>query len=532
MASPFTASTPSKKRTINSIERECREEEAAHVGLEVKRRCNKADNDGGLYTAGDGVEGRSREALSEDNPETWTTQAFEEMWSAIDEKFSEWMEAQPNTQEEQTFQEQLGGAGDWNMNEGTPEQKFSTAAQDTNLVSSCPSLVGSEEPQRRESVPQDSCMQPQPLPTSSAVQEVRPNEVNKPGWETRPSSQAQVLASSVPHDNFFEGLNELDLQFDRHILASKSSALKANPPSSSAAGNAECGKMAAASWQQSSLNLTHSNPSQTGLETGSVQGRPGFAHGLTLPLPQGLGLPHTPSQYPQLPNFNPVLAAGMVEPRPLNVADPTTGASNSRLVTYFHKEKRGAPRQRMFTSMPRIDQPLSSRALTDDEEVLISFPEHLCLPEVMQRFVRPGGARQRLWPTQRMVDFLMRHKNARDYAGITREVRRANVKRWVTKERDACNSKLRKDRETGKKSTKEATSTSADQNGPASTGQPIPLCVVLQGVPEPQNADSMSSHAHDTHLGMPSAQDPSHDSQLTGLALPGHRYNASVSHPP
>ena len=212
----------------------------------------------------------------------------------------------------------------------------------------------------------------------------------------------------------------------------------------------------------------------------------------------------------------------MVQPRPLNMAEPTTAAGNPGSVMYLHKERRGAPRKRMFTSMPKTEQPLSSRALIDDEEVLISFPEHLCLPEVMQRFVRPVGARRRIWPTERMVDFLMRHPNSKDYAGITREERRANVKRWVVKERDACNNKARKERENGKNSTKKTISTPAQQSGPPLTGQPIPLCVVLQGRSEPQHADSTPSHARNAYFDMPSTQDLSRNPHLTGVARPGH----------
>ncbi|KAL9628148.1 MAG: hypothetical protein Q9164_007379 [Protoblastenia rupestris] len=45
-----------------------------------------------------------------------------------------------------------------------------------------------------------------------------------------------------------------------------------------------------------------------------------------------------------------------------------------------------------------------------------------------------------------MVEALLKHGNARDFNGITKEQRRANLHRWVVKEKDACNKKLKEGR--------------------------------------------------------------------------------------
>lgn len=197
-------------------------------------------------------------------------------------------------------------------------------------------------------------------------------------------------------------------------------------------------------WQKSSVKPMHSNPVQDEPEHPFFERDPFSAHSGTLLPTQSASLAQNPSPYPPNPRPKPALAFGMVRPQQSNTAVPTAGASNSGAVMIPPKGKRGAPRKRMFESMPTTDTSLSARAQVDNEEVLKSFPEHLCTPEVMRRFVRPAGSQSGGWPTGRMVDFLMKHKNAKDFVGITKEERRANLKRWVTKERDSCNNKKRK----------------------------------------------------------------------------------------
>jgi hypothetical protein len=307
----------------------------------------------------------------------------------------------------------------------------------------------------------------------------------------------------------------------RRMIGSDAPLLGAKSPDLSTVSREEWDTIFGTDWQQSSLDLTHTNPVRNEFEQPSVQPAQFFAPGRMLPLPQGLILPTIPLPYPQIPFPNPAVAFGAAPPHNSNMEGPTAAATNSGTYMRIHKEKRGAPRQRMFPSMPKTDVPLSARALIDDGEVLIRFPEHLCLPEVMQRFVRPVGSHHGIWPTDRMVDFLMRHKNAKDFAGITRAERRANLKRWVTKERDACNNKARRRLESGKRSVKEATLASAEQNGPASMSQSVPASTRLQAVSEPQCVYS-------AHPALPSLQNSFENSRLTVAAFPGQRYDTAV----
>jgi hypothetical protein len=140
---------------------------------------------------------------------------------------------------------------------------------------------------------------------------------------------------------------------------------------------------------------------------------------------------------PQFLNAHAVRASLMTAPKAATPA-PTW--------TIAQPKKRGAPRLRMFPTKPDRDQPLSAKALTGNEEVMKEFPEHLSNTAVMQRFVKTAESKG--WPTERMVDSLMRHPNAKDKPQMTREQRRANLKRWVIKERDTCHNNLRKAAET------------------------------------------------------------------------------------
>ena len=119
------------------------------------------------------------------------------------------------------------------------------------------------------------------------------------------------------------------------------------------------------------------------------------------------------------------------------------GSRRPRVIALTKRPGPGAPRIVMFPMAPPSDTPLSARAEYDDEEVLNSFPEHLSVPEVMKRFVRYGREHSSGWQTRKMVDCLLRHLNNKDYAGISEGERRENLSRWVVKERDACNNKIR-----------------------------------------------------------------------------------------
>jgi hypothetical protein len=107
------------------------------------------------------------------------------------------------------------------------------------------------------------------------------------------------------------------------------------------------------------------------------------------------------------------------------------------------RRRPGAPRRKMFVNAPSRDTPLPPSALTDTEEILNRFPEHLSNPVVMQRFVGSSTTGSRGHPTNDMVKALLQHANAHDTAGITEGQRRENIRRWVVKERDACNKQLK-----------------------------------------------------------------------------------------
>jgi hypothetical protein len=149
------------------------------------------------------------------------------------------------------------------------------------------------------------------------------------------------------------------------------------------------------------------------------------------------------------------------------------------------KKRRGAPRKVMFPFAPLRDMPLPTTARVNENEVLRKFPEHLSLPEVMRRFVRPHGAHSGGWETKDMVEGLLRHWNQKDQLGISNAARRANLSAWVVKERDFTNSRIRK--ELGiPKTTRKKTSTLAGQQHQHSATEITLQPNTLQSVPHPQ----------------------------------------------
>jgi hypothetical protein len=107
------------------------------------------------------------------------------------------------------------------------------------------------------------------------------------------------------------------------------------------------------------------------------------------------------------------------------------------------RRKRGAPRKRMFPNAPGTDTPLSTTALTSEDEVLKHFPEHLALKEVMQRFVKSSSTHPGGYATKEMVKELLKHAISHDSDQVTGKEREQKVHRWVIKEKDACNKLLK-----------------------------------------------------------------------------------------
>ena len=140
-----------------------------------------------------------------------------------------------------------------------------------------------------------------------------------------------------------------------------------------------------------------------------------------------------------------VINAGHQQPSsaqaPANAGHQPIAAPNSQIPRPVRK--RGAPRRVMFPNAPPADSPLPASALINDEEILDRFPEHLSKSEVMKRFVknyvgRPGG-----YATKDMVKKLLAHVNAKDAQGVKDDERKKNLTKWVVKEKDSCNAKLR-----------------------------------------------------------------------------------------
>ncbi len=110
------------------------------------------------------------------------------------------------------------------------------------------------------------------------------------------------------------------------------------------------------------------------------------------------------------------------------------------------RKQRGATQAQMFLRAPPRNTSLSQSALVDEDEILLRFPEHLSHAVVMQRFVQSSPTRTGGYPTSDMVNVLLQHENKLDVVGITKEQRRANLRRWIVNEKDACNKKLREGR--------------------------------------------------------------------------------------
>lgn len=177
---------------------------------------------------------------------------------------------------------------------------------------------------------------------------------------------------------------------------------------------------------------------------------------------QGTHIPHGSGQTNGVSNF--AAAPGNLHPSSVNGISIAVNVQPPRPSTAHHvqtfanvghqpaaqnsksqpgRRPRGAPRKHMFLGAPHRNTPLPQSALSDDDEILNRFPEHLSHPVIMQRFVESSTTRSGGYQTGDMVKALLQHANARDTVGITEEQRKENIRRWVVKERDACNKKLK-----------------------------------------------------------------------------------------
>jgi hypothetical protein len=204
-------------------------------------------------------------------------------------------------------------------------------------------------------------------------------------------------------------------------------------------------------YDRANTDMGHQNmfsnlmlPQQT-MEQPEVQQSRNFAQNRTNTPSSSGYLTQDTSHFPNIQSLYPVPTAGIFQPQPPNTSKPTKGLGYTNAAANPPNKKRGAPRTVMFPFAPSSDTPLPRLAQTDDKEVLRSFPEHLSLPDVMRRFVCPNGSRSGAWSTSAIIKGLWNHWNERDYPGMPEEERHANLSRWIVKERDACNNKIRKD---------------------------------------------------------------------------------------
>jgi hypothetical protein len=156
----------------------------------------------------------------------------------------------------------------------------------------------------------------------------------------------------------------------------------------------------------------------------------------------GNGYPNSTVTYPAFPGVQtqPTTIVGHARPP----SNPTYQQAPSQAGQGRPATKRpGAPRLKMFVNAPDRNTPLPPSAMADIRGILTRYPEHLSHPVVMKLFVRSAESGSHGYHTTDMVNALLWHANARDFEGITEGQRRENIRRWVVKERDACNKQLK-----------------------------------------------------------------------------------------
>jgi hypothetical protein len=100
----------------------------------------------------------------------------------------------------------------------------------------------------------------------------------------------------------------------------------------------------------------------------------------------------------------------------------------------------GAPRIRMFPDFPSRDVPLTEQDIADLDNILDRFPEHLTVHSVMLRFCSPEGSKKGSgYPTKKMVELLLKHRNANDAFILDEAERERTLHHWVAAQKASAN---------------------------------------------------------------------------------------------
>jgi len=98
----------------------------------------------------------------------------------------------------------------------------------------------------------------------------------------------------------------------------------------------------------------------------------------------------------------------------------------------------GGVTNRMFPHAPSRYVDLSKHDLADKENILRSFPEHLGLCHVMERFLAPIDSRRGFYPTKLMVDKLWHHHNDKHGSDLNHPDRFQGLHDWVMSKKDGA----------------------------------------------------------------------------------------------
>jgi hypothetical protein len=115
--------------------------------------------------------------------------------------------------------------------------------------------------------------------------------------------------------------------------------------------------------------------------------------------------------------------------------DSQTSSNRASSIKQCHY---GGVRDRMFPDAPSRYMNLSEHDLADKDNILRSFPEHLGLYHVMERFLAPIGSRRGFYPTNLMVDKLWHHHNGKHGSDLNHPERSKGLHDWVVSKKDGA----------------------------------------------------------------------------------------------